>query len=112
LRTELHLPNNDGRLMPGMYAQVKLSLDNARGAQVVPTSTLVIDSAGVGVVTVKPDNRIARTPIKLGRDFGREVEVVSGLTPDARLVVSPRDDLADGEEVIVVEPAKPAVASK
>jgi membrane fusion protein, multidrug efflux system len=112
LRTELHLPNSDGRLMPGMYAQVKLSLDNARGALVVPTSTLVIDSAGVGVVTVKPDHRLARTPIKLGRDFGREVEVVSGLTADARLVVSPRDDLADGEEVVVVEPAKAAVASR
>ncbi len=112
LRTELHLPNPNGRLMPGMYAQVKLSLDNAHSALVIPTSTLVIDSAGVGVVTVSPDNHLARTPIKLGRDFGREVEVVSGLTPEARLVVSPRDDLADGEEVIVVDPTKPAVASR
>jgi RND family efflux transporter MFP subunit len=112
LRTELHLPNPNGRLMPGMYAQVKLSLDNARSALVIPTSTLVIDSAGVGVVTVSPDNHLARTPIKLGRDFGREVEVVSGLTANARLVVSPRDDLADGEAVIVVDPTKPAVASR
>jgi RND family efflux transporter MFP subunit len=112
LRTELHLPNTDGRLMPGMYVQVKLSLDNARGALVIPTSTLVIDSAGVGVVTVNPESHIARTPIKLGRDFGREVEVVTGLTPNARLVVSPRDDLQDGEAVIVVEPTKAAVASR
>jgi RND family efflux transporter MFP subunit len=110
LRTELHLPNTDGRLMPGMYAQVKLSLDNARGALLIPTSTLVIDSAGVGVVTVTSDNKIARTPITLGRDFGRDVEVTSGLAATARLVVSPRDDLADGEAVIVVEPAKAAAA--
>ena len=112
LRTELHLPNTDGRLMPGMYAQVKLALDNARGAMVIPSSTLVIDSAGVSVVTVDGHSRIARISVKLGRDFGREVEVVSGLTPDARLVVSPRDDLANGETVKVVEPAKTAVASR
>lgn len=112
LRTELHLPNRDGRLMPGMYAQVNFSLDNARGALVIPTSTLVIDSAGTGVVTVDKDGRIARAPVKLGRDFGREIEVVSGLSPGARLVVSPRDDLADGETVIVVDPTKPVAAAR
>jgi len=104
LRTELHLPNADGRLMPGMYVQVKFSMDNTHGALVVPSNTLVIDSAGVGVKTVDAHDRIARIPVKLGRDFGREVEVVSGLTADARLVASPRDDLADGETVIVVQP--------
>ena len=112
LRTELHLPNTDGRLMPGMYAQVKLALENSRGALVIPTSTLVIDGAGVSVVMVDGHSRIARAPVKLGRDFGREVEVAGGLAPDARLVVSPRDDLTDGETVIVVEPTKAAIASR
>lgn len=112
LRTELHVPNTDGRLMPGMYAQVELSVDNSRGALVVPASTVVIDSAGVNVVTVDEHGRIGRRSVKLGRDYGREVEVVSGLTPEARLVVNPRDDLANGENVIVVEPAKAAAASR
>jgi RND family efflux transporter MFP subunit len=105
LRTELHLPNADGRLMPGMYAQVKLSLGGAHRPLVVPASTLVIDTAGVQVVTVGADNRVARTPVRLGRDFGREIEIVGGLTPDARLVVSPREDLRAGEEVTVLDPA-------
>jgi RND family efflux transporter MFP subunit len=52
LRTELHLPNADGRLMPGMYAQVKLSPANGHPPLVVPANTLVIDGAGVQVVTV------------------------------------------------------------
>lgn len=112
LRTELHLPNTDGRLIAGSYAQVHLSVDNTRGALTIPASTLVIDSAGVSVATVTADNRIAHTPVKLGRDFGREVEVTSGLTADARLVVSPRDDLRDGETVTVVEPAKAVASSK
>jgi RND family efflux transporter MFP subunit len=112
LRTELHLPNTDGRLIPGMYAQVKLSVVNARPTLVVPTNTLVIDSAGVSVVAVSPEGKAVRTSIKLGRDFGREAEVVSGLAPDARLVVSPRDDLEDGDSVLIVEPSKAQVASR
>jgi RND family efflux transporter MFP subunit len=108
LRTELHLPNTDGRLIPGMYAQVKLSLGGANRPLVVPASTLVIDTAGVQVVTLGADNRVARTPVRLGRDFGREVEVVSGLKPDARLVVSPREDLHAGEEVTVLDAARPS----
>ena len=105
LRTELHIANPQGRLLPGMYVQVKFSCDNSHGAMVVPSNTLVIDSNGVNVVRVDSQGRIVRTPVRIGRDFGREVEVVSGLSPDARLVVSPRDDLAEGETVTVVQPS-------
>jgi multidrug efflux pump subunit AcrA (membrane-fusion protein) len=89
---------------------VKLAVDSSHASLRIPTSTLVIDSNGVSVATVNKENRITRTPVKLGRDYGREVEVVSGLTPDAQLVVSPRDDLADGERVIVAKPNKSVAA--
>jgi RND family efflux transporter MFP subunit len=113
LRTELHVPNPDGRLLPGMYANVKLAIDNnARQPLVVPANTLVIDSAGVQVVVLDEANHITRAPVQLGRDFGREVEVVSGLKPDARLVVSPRDDLRAGEQVSVVNSKATSVASR
>jgi len=112
LRTELHVANTTGRLMPGMYAQVRFTLASAGSALVVPANTLMIDSAGVAVMTVDENNRLSRVVVTLGRDFGREVEVVSGLKPGARLVVSPRDDLMSGEEVTVVEPAKNSVASR
>src|SRR3954451_17822644 len=112
LRTELHLPNKDGRLLPGMYAQVKLSLSGTNQPLLAPASTLVIDSTGRQLVTLDSGTRIARAPVRLGRDFGREIEVVGGVTATARLVVSPRDDLRAGEEVTVVQPATPAVASR
>jgi RND family efflux transporter MFP subunit len=112
MRAELHLPNPDGRLMAGMYGQVTLSVAGTAGSLVVPANTLVIDAAGVHVVVADAGDRLARRPVRLGRDFGKEVEVVSGLAPDARLVVSPRDDLADGEHVTVVTSAKTAVAAR
>jgi membrane fusion protein (multidrug efflux system) len=112
LLTELHLPNTDGRLIPGMYAQVKLSLTSANNPLIVPASTLVIDSSGVQVVNIDESHHVARVPVRLGRDFGREVEVVSGVTPNMRLVLSPREDLRNGEEVTIVEPAKATVASR
>jgi hypothetical protein len=95
-----------------MYAQVKLSLSGANQPLLVPASTLVIDSAGTQLITVDSGNRIARTPVRLGRDFGREIEVVGGVDATARLVVNPRDDLRAGEEVTIVQPANPAVASR
>jgi len=72
----------------------------------------VIDSAGVAVVTVGQDGKLKHTPVKLGRDFGREVEVVSGLSADSRLVMNPRDDLRDGEEVVIATAQQPVVASR
>lgn len=112
LRTELHVANGDGRLFGGMYAQVKLSPEAKQRPLVVPASTLVIDAAGTSVVMVNGEGRLHRTPVRLGRDFGREVEVVSGIAPDARLVASPRDDLRDGEVVTIVQPTNPTVASR
>jgi hypothetical protein len=52
------------------------------------------------------------TNIALGRDMGTEVEVVSGLTADDSVIVSPPDSLISGETVrVVTPPAKGATAN-
>jgi len=67
---------------------------------------LVIDQAGTHVVIVDAEKRIAFRPVKLGRDFGREVEVLEGMGPGDVLVASPSDLLVEGETVSVVEVQK------
>jgi len=52
---------------------------------------------------VDTEKRIAFRPVKLGRDFGREVEVLEGISPDDTLVASPSDLLVDGEQVSVAD---------
>ena len=43
--------------------------------------------------------------IVLGRDYGDEVEVVSGLSHSDNVIISPPDSLVPGEEVRVTRPA-------
>jgi RND family efflux transporter MFP subunit len=99
LRTEIHLPNPGGELLAGAYVQASLPVHDPRNPLRVAASSLVIDAAGPQVVTVAADHIARRVPVTLGRDFGKEVEVTAGLQGSERLVVSPRDDLRDGDKV-------------
>jgi hypothetical protein len=59
------------------------------------------------MVAILQSDRAVLTPVKLGRDFGSEVEVVSGLTATDSVILNPSDSLVSGAQVLVVrEPAK------
>jgi hypothetical protein len=62
-------------------------------------------SEGLQVAVVRNGNRVALVPITLGRDFGTEVEILSGLTGDDWVVMSPPESLVQGEIVQVTQSA-------
>jgi len=101
LRTEIHLPNPEGKLLAGLYANVHLPVQDPRNPWRIPAAALVVDANGTQVVTIDATNVAHRAPVTLGRDFGRDIEVTAGLTGTEHLVVSPRDDLRDGDRVDV-----------
>ena len=47
-------------------------------------------------------------PLTLGRDFGSEVEVLTGLSGDEKLVVNPPDSIVSGQEVRLAQGASPS----
>lgn len=98
-QVELVLPNPDGKLLPGSYAQVSLGLTSGLKALLVPTNTLVTGQEGPRVISVSADNRIRFVPVRLGRDLGRDIEILSGLEAGEVLVSSPSDLLTEGETV-------------
>ena len=98
-QVDITLPNPDGKLLPGAYAEVALALSGGAKALVVPASVLIITSDGPKVATLGEGDKIAFRSVKLGRDLGREVEIVSGISKDDKLVVSPSDLLTEGEAV-------------
>lgn len=103
-QADITLNNNEGKLLPGAYVEVSINVvGNKANPLVVPANTLVIDQAGTHVVVVDAEKQISFHPVKLGRDFGREVEIIDGLTPNDVLVASPSDLLVEGEVVSVVE---------
>jgi RND family efflux transporter MFP subunit len=101
LLTEVRLRNDDRALMPGMYAQVKFSVPPSDDVWVVPATTLVTRAAGSQVIAVAADGTVRYLGVQLGRDLGQSVEILSGLTGQERLVVSPPDGLKDGVRVAV-----------
>jgi RND family efflux transporter MFP subunit len=117
LRVEADFPNDDGRLRPGTYGQVRYEVGTAdqKLPLVVPTSALVFDSKGTRLVVVDASNRVSFKQIAVGRDYGTEIEVASGLDGNERVVANPGERVADGVEVEIAQPAagenKPAVAS-
>jgi RND family efflux transporter MFP subunit len=100
---EVAVDNPTGELLPGAYAQVHLKLRTSNMVLVVPVNTLIFRSEGVQVAVVQPDQRVALKKIVLGRDFGTEVEVVSGLEQGEAVILNPSDSLASGTQVRVVK---------
>jgi RND family efflux transporter MFP subunit len=98
-QVDLVLPNPSAKLLPGAYAEVSIALSSGVKAMVAPTSTLMIADQGFHIAVVDNDKRIAFRSIKVGRDLGREVEVLAGISPNDTLVVSPSDQLTEGESV-------------
>ena len=99
--TEVQVDNRDGSLLPGMYAQVKFTLPEQRTSLIIPTSSLVIDHSGMHVVTVAANRTVHFVPVAIGKDMGKEVEILSGLHGSEPLVSSPSDLLNEGEHVEV-----------
>jgi len=98
LLTEVDVDNPSGTLLPGAFASVHLKLDGAARAVVVPVNTLIFRAEGMQVAVVR-DNKAALVPITIGRDYGAEVEVLSGVGPDDDLIENPSDSLTSGAEV-------------
>jgi RND family efflux transporter MFP subunit len=112
MQIEVTLPNRQGLLMPGAYVQVSLPLQASK-ALTIPTNALLIRGTGMSVATVDAQGRIALKPIRIGRNYGENVEVLEGVSLEDQLVLNPADSLSDGDPVAVA-PAKaePAAAAK
>jgi RND family efflux transporter MFP subunit len=107
LLVEVDVVNSTGLLFPGAYAEVHFRMNSDISTLLLPASALIFRSEGLRVGTIANGNHAALTPIVLGRDFGNEVEVVSGLSENASVILTPPDSLVDGQTVRVVE-AKPS----
>jgi RND family efflux transporter MFP subunit len=99
LLTEVQLANSDGVLLPGMYAQVTLSVERSHPSLTIPGDTLVVRSNGPQVAVVRPDGAVHFSPIQLGRDYGDRLEVLSGLEEGQQLAVNPSDAVREGVKV-------------
>jgi len=97
--TEIEVPNRNGELFPGIHVDVQLTLAQANPPIVVPARAVIIRGEGLQVAEVDDANAIRLQKVQAGRDLGRTVEIVSGLSDGARIVTNPTDTLVEGMPV-------------
>ncbi|WP_298747865.1 efflux RND transporter periplasmic adaptor subunit [uncultured Brevundimonas sp.] len=95
---ELQADNPQRRLKPGSYAEVAFPVTGGGGV-VIPASALILGRDGPRVASVDSSGRASLTPVRLGRDHGRTVEILDGVRPGTRLINAPPDALAEGDPV-------------
>jgi RND family efflux transporter MFP subunit len=99
LLTEVDVDNKTGELLPGSFAQVHLTLAAKAPSLILPVNSLLFRAEGLQAGVVREGGKVELMPIVIGKDYGTEVEVVSGLAENDSVIVNPGDSLATGTTV-------------
>jgi RND family efflux transporter MFP subunit len=110
LLIELQIPNENGELFPGAYAQVTLKLTGQIGLYTIPANALLFRAEGAAVGLVHPDGKVEIRKIIVDLNQGDRLQISGGLSETNQVIVNPSDSLADGMMVNVSRPKQPASA--
>jgi len=106
LLIEIEVDNPSGTLLTGSYAEVHLKVATHASTLLLPVNTLLFRSEGLRAGVVK-DGKVVLTALTPGRDFGNQIEIVSGLKPDDQVIINPPDSLVSGQQVQIVQATLP-----
>ncbi len=104
MMVEVRVPNPSLKLLPGMSVQVKFALPNNARALLIPVGALVVNAKGTQVLTVGEKHKVHEIKVQVGRDFGKEVEILSGLTSESSVILNPTDTMHEGTDVQIAKP--------
>lgn len=100
---EIDLENPDGRIRPGLYGQVRLMLEERRGALALPANAVTYGQDGAFVLVAAGDVA-RRKAVQTGLNAGGWVEIVAGVDAGERVVAGAPAGLSDGAAVRVAAP--------
>jgi RND family efflux transporter MFP subunit len=105
---QLAVNNAGAELLPGEFANVSLDLPRDVVALNIPPSALIFDNAGLRVATLGADNRVVLKPVTIARDYGKVIELASGISANDRVIDAPPDGIANGDQVRIKAPEEKA----
>ena len=100
MNTEVDVPNPKLTLVPGMYAEVRLHLQEHPNALTVPLDAIEgVGTSSPQAYVVDRNDQVRITPVKTGLETPNRIEILSGLQNGDVLVVGRHTGLRDGEKV-------------
>ena len=118
VQVEVSMDNQRGDFLPGAYVEVALPLSSAAKTLLLSPSALQFRQDGAQVAVVGEGGKVNLRQVKLGRDLGRAVEVIEGISAKDAVILNPPDTMEEGERVLAQKapdekpaakpPAKPA----
>jgi multidrug efflux pump subunit AcrA (membrane-fusion protein) len=128
LLTEVQVPNPGHSLLPGMFVQVNLGGERKDPPLLVPGDSLIVQSTGTQLAVVERTNEtapVAQSPnqdakqkdgknqkpqdkpvyivhlrkVEIGRDYGTQIEILTGLNDGQLVITNPTDDVREGAKV-------------
>jgi RND family efflux transporter MFP subunit len=102
MNTEVRVPNGDGALIAGMYAEVALTLPLPHRVFELPATALMTDAKGVRVAVIDADSKVHLVAVVVERDTGTAIEIASGLTGTERVAKLASPMFSEGRPVEVI----------
>ena len=106
LLIEIDVDNPTGTLLTGSYAEVHLKVANQASTVLIPVNALIFRTEGLQVGVVK-NGGVALSTVMPGHDFGNQIEIVSGLSPNDQVIINPPDSIVSGQKVQIVKATLP-----
>jgi multidrug efflux pump subunit AcrA (membrane-fusion protein) len=106
---ELQVDNSKNEILPGSYATVRLPAGVLGKLLILPDNTLIFRGKNLQVGVVDANGVVELREVKVGRDFGIQSEILSGVTESDKVIVNPSDSFTTGTTVRIAAP--PAASS-
>jgi len=98
LLTEVQVPNADGRLYPGMFTRAVFVHLRSEPPIIVPSDSIIARANGITIAVVQ-DGVVHIRKVSIGRDYGAQTEVLSGINAGDLVIINPTDAAQDGAKV-------------
>lgn len=106
VKLKARFENAEQMLFPNQFVNVRLRVETREAATLIPSSSLQFGNHGTFVYVVGSDNKVTIRPVSGTSSNGESTLVEKGVQPGERVVLEGTDQLRDGSEVEVVEPAQ------
>jgi len=116
LLAEVDVPNPERVLLPGMYAQLRITVQRVNAPLVIPSTALVARTSGPQVIEVIPTaggrGTVHLRSVQVARDYGSTLEIVSGLTDGSLVATIGTQIFTDGQTVRIATSTADSAGAK